>query len=153
LFYENRDRPIIDVQIQLFAAYKLINPQMNKSLVTRIYDNLMYNLLFDTSNAGYERASQIGEEYMRNANYPPFSKIWLFLACAYGQKYQAVKKVGSILDPELQRIENRAAECVQECLKLEPSNRELIESLLKGDGQDDDLKGFDNAAFRSKAGL
>jgi tetratricopeptide (TPR) repeat protein len=151
LFYENRHRPISDIQNQLWAAYKLINPQMDKSLVTRIYDDLMYNLLFDTSNAGYERAIQIGEEYVRNANYPASSKIWLFLACAYGQQYQALKKNDKTA--ELERIKNRAAECVRQCLKLDESSRALIESLLKGDDEDDDLKGFDDADFRSKVGL
>jgi hypothetical protein len=63
------------------------------------------------------------------------------------------KRNGTVPDAELARIEDRAAVCAKECLNLDPSNRQLIETLLRGDTEDDDLKGFNNATFRSKAGL
>jgi len=166
LFYENPQRPIRDIQEQLWAAYKLISSGMNKDLVRRIYTDLMFNLLYDTTHEGYEHAVKLGEEYVANPDYPHSSEIWLYLACAYGQKYKAHQGIS----PEtLASIKQRAAHCVRESLNLDPGKRVLIESLLrppkpdwmerlitlfnKRVEQDDDLQVFDDTNFRSAAGL
>ena len=165
LYYEKPHRPIRDIQDQLWAAYNRINRGMNKDLIKRIYTDLMFNLLYDTANAGYERAVKLGEEYVTNSDYPPSSEIWLYLACAYGQKYQALEKASKGTSTELEHLKNRAAECVRKSLILDPGKRQLVESLLKPPklswrekllnraDWDDDLQRFNDPDFRSKAGL
>jgi hypothetical protein len=153
--FDNISRPNSEIQNQLFAAYKLIKPQMRQDLVERTYTELLYNLLYDITNAGYEQAIHIGEEYVKNANYRPSSSIWLYLACAYGQQYQVLKTNDRTSPSKLIAIKDRAAECVRESFRLDSreSNRNLIETLLNGEGGDDDLKEFNDNDFRATVGL
>jgi len=92
---------------------------------------------------GYERAIKLGEAFLRavsDANY----RVWLYLACAYGQQYSSLKEERAISTAQLEAVKKQALAACERTLYLNPSEYEALIALWdKGASpQEDDLVVF-----------
>ena len=64
-----------------------ITPDTPKDVKRRIYENLVYNYLYEPAPTGFQKAIEYGRAYIEQEPDTPSARIWAYLAAAYGQRY------------------------------------------------------------------
>ena len=120
----------------------------------RIYESLVYNLLYAPPPEGFAQAQRYAQDYLTNPANPPSPKLWADLAAAYGQEYASRKQQGESLD-RLKIVRDNALHAVKEALRLEPRLKGYLrdmwqQSEFKSSEAENDLEAFkDDADFKA----
>jgi hypothetical protein len=118
---------------------------------------LMFAALHDDPPVGFEEALRLGG-LLRDDPVVQSDKerrAWLetYRAAALGQKYSFEKRNGADR-PALDPIRDAALEAVRSAVADDPEMESIIQDMLEGRNEDDDLVAFrDNPDFREAAGL
>lgn len=101
----------------------------------------IYNALYEKD--GYQKAIDIGERLIKKPGADRNATLHVWLACAYGQKYKAVKQLNGA-DPALAELKSLVLREIDAAIAAAPSSRELLRATWKpAPGEmDNDLTGF-----------
>lgn len=156
-FAEHKVEKILPI---LLDAYQQAKTTPDTNSVTRkdIYRGLTYYYLY-VSPDGYKQAITYGEEYvtMTDTMRAPSGAIWVNLACAYGQKYKALRNQNASAE-ELAQTREEALHAIKMALNIDASWHLRLSTLLqKGvvkEQGEDDLEVFEHdPEFRQVLGL
>jgi hypothetical protein len=90
------------------------------------YESRMITALY--REGGYEDAIQIADEYRNQHGEPANDRMWLYQACAWGQKLQNMRAAGA--DPaEIERARGNALEAARRAVRSNESNKALLRAL------------------------
>lgn len=138
----------IDVMQEFEQAQSLISDDYDPHTSEDIYNSIVYLALYLKSPLGFDKAISYGEQFVQRKA-PGDASIWINLACAYGQKfgyYKALTNPPDKVAVHLADARDRALNCIQNALRLEPSSIARIRELYHGSGpdpSDNDLKPFE----------
>jgi hypothetical protein len=101
----------------------------------------LYNALYEKD--GYTKAIDIGERLIKRPGSDKNSTLHVWLACAYGQKYKALKSQNEN-DPALPDLKKLVLREIDAAIAASPGSRELLHSVWKPPAGeiDNDLTGF-----------
>lgn len=104
------------------------------------YEGLMNAFLYQPKPEGYRRVLRLFEQYLRRFGEPGHSRVWVYVAAAYGQQYAWMRGVEGkpAESPDLHEVVNNAVEAIRRALVLDSGSRGLLQDLARG-GYDDDL--------------
>jgi hypothetical protein len=130
-----------DVQKVLELAVNQVRGSTDRDLRRRVYESASFQALYLPPPGGYYRAIQLGEEYTHDASNPASAHIWVNLACAYGQqiRWNQANRPDTALKP----LRDLALAAVKEAIRLDPSRKDVLHSLMcpspaqKEAGEDD----------------
>jgi hypothetical protein len=131
----------------LEAALAEIGPRTSIDVKRDIYEGLLYNYLYVEPPEGFQKAIQYGRTYNEQEPATPSTKIWAYLAAAYGQQYKWEQDHGKNKDV-LDSARKNALDAIDRSLKLEPKMKSLLRSMwdptdpTKERSQEDDLEVF-----------
>lgn len=139
---------------QYLNARDQITPDTPPAQRQRIYEGLVYTLLYVPPPDGYLQAQKYALEYINDSVNPPSARVWTYLAAAYGQEYTDRRERGENA-AELKPVRDKALDAVKEALRLEPRLKSLLRSLwdpadpTKASKEEDDLEVFrDDEEFK-----
>jgi hypothetical protein len=84
--------------------------------------------LYEYEDEGFRDAIDAGEEYLRSYGRGVSPWVWVYLACAYGQKYKWKKDEGAD-EAALKTVRDKALDATRQALRLKPQFRGLLQSL------------------------
>jgi len=97
------------------------------------------NYLYEPPPEGYQRAIDAIENYYGKSGAVRSGALWMYLACAYGQKH-AFEKPERHSPPDSD-IRERVRAAVEQAIYANPSSKDLLARLYQGtDPSEDDLK-------------
>jgi hypothetical protein len=130
-----------------------IEPQKpDPDLRRKIYESLTYVALYQPEPDGFTQAIFYGTAYTVEPTSLPSAVIWVNLAAAYGQQARWIKAHEGHMDAP---VKGRALDAAREAIRLDPSEKAFLASLLLGDrpGEDDLAVFKDDNEFRQLLGL
>jgi tetratricopeptide (TPR) repeat protein len=109
-------------------ALNQLTPDTPKEVKRRIYENLVYNYLYEQPPTGFQKAIEYGRAYIEQEPDTSSARIWAYLAAAYGQQYAWEfdhDKRPAVLDAS----KKSAVEAIQNALKIEPKMKSLLRTM------------------------
>ena len=105
------------------------------------YEGLMNAYLYQPKPKSFSKVIELFEQYTRRFGAPRHSRIWVYAACAWGQKYYWARKAEgkAIGAPELQPIVDKTVEAIRAAIATDPGALTLLRSTTR-EGFDDDLQ-------------
>jgi hypothetical protein len=131
----------------LEAAVQTTDADTPPEGIRKLYESLVYNYLYVPAPRGFQKAVEYGESYCTQELGPPSSRIWAYLAAAYGQQYKWEQDHENRLNV-LDALRKSAHTAVKTSLDLEPKMKPVLRALwdkndvTKEQGQEDDLEVF-----------
>jgi tetratricopeptide (TPR) repeat protein len=131
----------------LEEALNQITPDTPKDVERRIYENLVYNYLYEPAPTGFQKAIEYGRAYIEQEPDSPSARIWAYLAAAYGQQYSwevGHEKRQAVLDTS----KRSALESIEKAVKIEPKMKSLLRTMwdptdpTKEPSEENDLEVF-----------
>lgn len=104
-----------------------------------LYEGLMSAYLYQPKPEGFKKAIDAFEQYRKRFGAPRHWRIWVYIACAYGQMYEWMKKSEGRKPEELQDVVDKAVKMIQAAGRA--NNTEALDVLYgttRG-GADNDL--------------
>jgi len=112
----------------LEEALNQLTPDTPKDVKRHIYENLVYNYLYEQPPTGFQKGIEYGRAYIEQEPDTPSARIWAYLAAAYGQQYAWEldhDKRPAVLDAS----KKSAFEAIQNALKIEPKMKSLLRTM------------------------
>lgn len=110
----------------LETAITSIGPNTPPETTLLYYERLTYSALYEPSPMGFQKAIEYFNQYLKVATKPPSARLYVNLACAYGQQYDWEKKHDNRADV-LTDIKNRALDAVQKALQTDPGTKGVLQ--------------------------
>ena len=110
----------------LETAITSIGPNTPPETTLLYYERLTYSALYEPSPAGFEKAIEYFKQYLKVATKPPSARLYVNLACAYGQQYDWERKHDNRADV-LTDIRGRALDAVQKALQIDPGTKSVLQ--------------------------
>lgn len=123
----------------VIATIRTVAPEQTEEASAKMLLGLLRSGLYD---GGYERSISAGEELLTRPAQARDPWVLLWLACAYGQRHQAMQKA-DIADPRLPATAARVVEHLRQSISIDPAMKPVIASLYdksKETSGDDDLQ-------------
>ena len=136
-----------EVMTALRDARAIESRKQDPDLRRKIYESLTYVALYQPEPDGFTQGILYGSAYAKEPGNLPSAPVWVNLAACYGQKARWTKNHDGQVDATVRTL---ALEAIREAIRLDPSNRAFLASLLRGDRSgEDDLAIFkDDEEFR-----
>jgi hypothetical protein len=135
-----------------------VGPTTPPDVKMNIYAGLTYNYLYLPPPRGFQKAIQYGEAYNQQEPSNPSTRIWAYLAAAYGQQYKWEQDHDK-RDAVLKSARSSALKAIQTALSLDQRIKPLLKALwdpndpAKERSQEDDLEVFyDDLDFKKLLG-
>jgi tetratricopeptide (TPR) repeat protein len=141
-----------EVMMALRDALAIEPQKPDPDLRRKIYESLTYVALYQPEPDGFTQAIFYGTAYIAEPTNLPSAVIWVNLAAAYGQQARWTKAHDGRIDA---LVRSRARDAALEAIRLDPSEKTFLASLLQGDRSgEDDLAVFkDDPEFRQLLSL
>ena len=141
-----------EVMAALRDARALEAQKPDPDLRRKIHESLTYVALHQPEPDGFTQAIFYGQDYTAVTSNLPSAVICVNLAAAYGQQARWTKPHDGHVDPP---VRSQALNAAREAIKLDPSQKAFLASLLRGDREgEDDLAVFkDDEEFRELLSL
>lgn len=114
-------------------------------------EGLIHALLYQPRPNGFTEAIRHGKEYLTKAGVDG-ERVWLYLACAYGQQYDFLSRAAKRDDAQLAQVKADALDAVRHVLQLRPESKPFLISLWDPgratQGENDLVVFFTDPAFR-----
>jgi tetratricopeptide (TPR) repeat protein len=140
----------------LEKAVSAITPDTPKAQKKRIYEELIFNALYEPAPDGFRKAIRFGQQYNAEEPQEPSALIWAYLTAAYGQQYQHELNGGKAA-ADVGEIRSAALAAARRAIAIDSRVKSLLNSLwdpnaAKSPG-DDDLEVFhQDAEFKELLG-
>lgn len=104
------------------------------------YEGLMNAYLYQPKPLGFRKVVRLFEQYTKRFGEPRHSRVWVYLAAAYGQQYAWIRTVENkpAYSADLQATVDGAKQAINSALASDSDALELLQSLTK-EGYDADL--------------
>jgi hypothetical protein len=129
------------------AAVKRVSSSTPKSVRDDAFEGAIFNALYETAPAGFEKAIKLGREYLDLERDEPRGRILAYLAAAYGQKY-AFHRASQPSDPaQLEDARTNALRLTEKAIERDATTKDLLRRLWNPSSPgrfpgDDDLEVF-----------
>lgn len=128
---------------KLEAALETVKPETPVRQKREVLEGLVFNSLYEEKPRSFENALKYGAQYLAEIgpNENPF--LYVYLACAHGQRYEWHKAKQSP-QATLDDARAKALDAVRTAVSLDPSTKPLLRRLMHPvqGSSDDDLKEF-----------
>ena len=137
------------------SAFLKIGPNTTPEHRRDIYEGLIFNSLYEEPPAGFEKALEYGDSYLRDTRAAPSARVQAFLAAAYGQQYVYERDVTKAAQERLAEIRSSALTEVRKALEIDPAVAGLLGRMWdpkypgKSPGDDDLEVFFDDPDFKA----
>lgn len=126
---------------QADATTSKVSESTLRKTKAKSYEGLMFNHLYRHPPEGFEEVIKTGEMVTKELGLTNVPSIWVYLACAYGQKYQWLKD--HAVAEELDSVRRLALQAAETAIRLDNSAKGWMRSLWDGsDSLDNDLTVF-----------
>ncbi len=146
----NYDKAVAELE----AAIAQFTPDTPKTQKQRVYEQLIYNYLYQDAPQGFEQVIRHGRAYLEQEPQNPTPRIWVALAAAYGQQF-AWEQAHQKRETELRAARANSLAAIQQAIRLEPQTKQLLRMLwdpkdpTKVSSEENDLECFyDDPDFR-----
>ena len=139
-------------------ALQAITPSTSNEQKRSVYEGIVFNSLYEDAPRGFQRAIEYAQKYISEQPDYPSSKIWAFLAAAYGQQYKYERDTNKAGHDVLDPIKEKALQAIRRALAIDPQVKALIKMMWDPKDpakspEDDDLEVFyDMPEFKTLLG-
>ena len=110
----------------LETAIAAIGPNTPPETILLYYEKLTYTALYEPEPTGFEKAIDYFSRYVRVVGKPPSARLYVNVACAYGQQYLWESKNEN--RPEvLHEIRGKALDAVRDAIQLDPGTKAILQ--------------------------
>ena len=147
-----------EIHTVLDMAVNTVRKSTDRDLKRRVYESASFQALYMRPPRSFERAIQLGEEYTHDPSSTPSAQVWVNLACAYGQEFRRGEDDRPRPGRGLEMLAKLALEAAKEAIRIDPSRKDVLRSLMcpspaQKEAREDDLAVFaDDEDFKTLLG-
>lgn len=106
------------------------------------YEGLMNAYLYQGKPQGFRKVIKLFDQYAKRFGEPGHARLWVYLACAYGQEYEWKRNAEGLPfdSPALRPTVEKALEAIQSARGADPIGARLLKTTTTRDGPDEDLR-------------
>ncbi len=140
---------------RLFLTSEFSKAERIARTSSEFHEGVINALLYQPAPDGFTKAIRHGEDFIKHLGSGNW-RVWLYLACAYGQQYDFLQRGKRTNSKELEEIRSKALDAVDRVLQLSPETKELLTSLWDQGQvkptQDDLVVFFNDPEFKKRLG-
>jgi len=131
---------------RLYLAGEFSRAESEARAKPEFLEGMTHAHLYQPPPRGFMSAIEKGEEYRDKFGSIDSDRMWIYLACAYGQQYDYLNRSPIKDETALNEARKNALEAISRALQINPDARETLAALwdVKANSDEDDLKVFFN---------
>ena len=116
-----------DATVTLESAMGSIGPETPPETRLLLYERLTNAALYEPAPGSFQKVIKYFNQFTQQEATPPTARLYVNLACAYGQQYEWLTKTQQPPDPgSLQQTRNLALDAVRNALKSDPNSKTIL---------------------------